>query len=126
MSTNKLYQAVFDPRSIALIGASGDEKKNTSRPQRYLKRHGYQGQLIPVNPPRAEIFGDKAWPAVLSIPREVDHAFVIVRTKAHVEFHPPLQHSSETVTNAVPRIGAARHGPSQQTACARFTPSNSD
>lgn len=82
MSTNKLYQAVFDPRSIALIGASGDEKKNTSRPQRYLKRHGYKGTLIPVNPGRDEIFGDKAYPDVLSIPGEVDHAFVMVPTKA--------------------------------------------
>lgn len=80
--TNKLYQAVFDPRSIALIGASSDEKKNTSRPQRYLKRHGYKGTLIPVNPARAEIFGDKAWPDVTSIPGEVDHAFVMVPAKA--------------------------------------------
>src|SRR5690606_4800570 len=82
MTTNKLYQAVFDPRSIALIGASSDEKKNTSRPQRYLKRHGYQGKLIPVNPGRDEVFGEKAYPDVLSIPGEVDHAFVMVPAKA--------------------------------------------
>ena len=82
MSTNKLYQAVFDPRSIALIGASSDEKKNTSRPQRYLRRHGYTGKIIPVNPARDEIFGDKAWPDVTSIPDEVDHAFVMVPAKA--------------------------------------------
>lgn len=82
MSTNKLYQAVFDPRSIALIGASGDEKKNTSRPQRYLRRHGYTGNIIPVNPGRDEIFGDKAYPDVTAIPGEVDHAFVMVPTKA--------------------------------------------
>lgn len=80
--TNKLYQAVFDPRSIALIGASGDEKKNTSRPQRYLKRHGYTGTLIPVNPGRDEIFGDKAYPDVTAIPGDVDHAFVMVPAKA--------------------------------------------
>ncbi len=80
--TNPLYQAVFDPRTIALIGASGDEKKNTSRPQRYLKRHGYTGTLIPVNPGRDEIFGDKAYPDVTSIPGHVDHAFVMVPAKA--------------------------------------------
>jgi acyl-CoA synthetase (NDP forming) len=82
MSDQKLYQAVFDPRSIALIGASSDEKKNTSRPQRYLKRHGYQGKIIPVNPGRDEIFGEKAYPDVTSIPGEVDHAFVMVPAKA--------------------------------------------
>jgi acyl-CoA synthetase (NDP forming) len=82
MSDQKLYQAVFDPRSIALIGASSDEKKNTSRPQRYLKRHGYQGKIIPVNPGRDEVFGEKAYPDVTSIPGEVDHAFVMVPAKA--------------------------------------------
>jgi len=82
MTTNKLYQAVFDPRSIALIGASSDEKKNTSRPQRYLKRHGYQGKIIPVNPGREEVFGEKAYSDVASIPSEVDHAFVMVPAKA--------------------------------------------
>jgi acyl-CoA synthetase (NDP forming) len=82
MSDQKLYQAVFDPRSIALIGASSDEKKNTSRPQRYLKRHGYRGKIIPVNPGRDEVFGEKAYPDVTSIPGEVDHAFVMVPAKA--------------------------------------------
>ncbi|MBX3664501.1 MAG: acetate--CoA ligase family protein [Burkholderiales bacterium] len=82
MSANKLYQAVFDPRSIALIGASSDEKKNTSRPQRYLKRHGYAGRIIPVNPGRDEVFGEKAYPDIASIPGEVDHAFIMVPAKA--------------------------------------------
>jgi acyl-CoA synthetase (NDP forming) len=80
--SNNLYQAVFDPRSIALIGASSDEKKNTSRPQRYLKRHGYTGKIIPVNPGRDEVFGEKAYPDVASIQGEVDHAFVMVPAKA--------------------------------------------
>ena len=56
MSNKKLYEALFAPRSVALIGASGDEKKNTSRPQRYLRKHGYTGRIIPVNPGRTEIF----------------------------------------------------------------------
>jgi acyl-CoA synthetase (NDP forming) len=80
--SKSLAQLLFNPATIALIGASGDPKKYTSRPQRYLKRHGYQGQLIPVNPARAEIFGDKAYPDVTSIPGEVDHAFVMVPAKA--------------------------------------------
>ncbi len=82
MSTSKLYQAVFAPRTIALIGASGDERKNTSRPQRYLRKHGYAGKIIPVNPGRDEIFGDKAYPDVTAIPGDVDHAFVMVPTNA--------------------------------------------
>src|SRR5215207_9562686 len=78
----ELFQALFEPRSVALVGASGDAKKNTSRPQRYLRKHGYTGQIIPVNPGRDEIFGEKAYPDLTSIPGEVDHAFIMVPAKA--------------------------------------------
>ncbi len=78
----ELFQALFEPRAIALVGASGDASKNTSRPQRYLRKHGYGGRIVPVNPGRDEIFGEKAYPDVASIPEPVDHAFVMVPAKA--------------------------------------------
>src|SRR4026209_162817 len=77
-----LFQALFEPRSIALIGASGDASKNTSRPQRYLRKHGYTGRIIPVNPGRDEIFGEKAYPDLAAIPDAVDHAFIMVPASA--------------------------------------------
>src|SRR3954469_10143366 len=82
MSVSRLTQVLFAPKSIALIGASGDASKNTSRPQRYLRKHGYRGRIIPVNPGRDEIFGEKAYPDVASIPEAVDHAFVMVPANA--------------------------------------------
>lgn len=78
----ELFQALFEPRSVALIGASGDARKNTSRPQRYLRKHGYTGRIIPINPGRDEIFGEKAYPDVTSVPEPVDHAFIMVPAKA--------------------------------------------
>ena len=48
-----LAQALFAPRSVALVGASGDEAKNTARPQRYLSKFGYAGKIFPVNPGRS-------------------------------------------------------------------------
>ena len=80
--TTPLAQALFAPRSVALIGASGDAKKNTSRPQRFLRKHGYTGRILPVNPGRAEMFGEKAYPDLLSIPDAVDHAFIMVPADA--------------------------------------------
>lgn len=73
-----LLDAVFSPRSIALIGASADASKNNARPQRFLRKHGYGGILYPVNPGRDEIFGERAYPDVGSIPGSVDHAFIMV------------------------------------------------
>ncbi len=44
----------------------------------------------------------------------------------HAEFHPPLPYSSLAVTSAVPRLSPGISHLSCKTACARFTPSNSD
>ncbi|MEK7231006.1 MAG: acetate--CoA ligase family protein, partial [Pseudomonadota bacterium] len=78
----QLAQVLFAPKSVALIGASGDAQKNTSRPQRYLRKHGYTGRIIPVNPGRDEIFGERAYPNLQSIPGAVDHAFIMVPADA--------------------------------------------
>ena len=82
MSVLPLAQALFAPESVALIGASGDAKKNTSRPQLYLRKHGYTGRVIPVNPGRDEIFGEKAYPDLASVPGQIDHAFIMVPANA--------------------------------------------
>ena len=50
-----LAQAFLRPRGVALIGASGDPKKITSRPQRFLRAAGYAGRVVPVNPGRDEV-----------------------------------------------------------------------
>jgi acyl-CoA synthetase (NDP forming) len=61
-----------------MIGASGDARKNTSRPQRFLRQHGYTGRIVPINRGRNEIFGERAYPDLTSVPDEIDHAFVMV------------------------------------------------
>ena len=78
----ELFQALFEPRAVALVGASGDARKNTSRPQRYLRKHGYKGRIIPINPGRDEMFGEKAYPDIASVPEPIDHAFIMVPAKA--------------------------------------------
>ena len=73
-----LFSALFRPRTVALVGASGDAAKNTARPQRYLRKHGYAGRIVPVNPGRAEVLGEKAYASIADIPGDVDHAFIMV------------------------------------------------
>ncbi|MFM9883980.1 MAG: acetate--CoA ligase family protein [Burkholderiales bacterium] len=77
----RFAQAVFSPRAIALIGASGDATKNTARPQRYLRKHGYPSALYPVNATRPETLGERAYPNVSAIGAPVDHAFIMVPTE---------------------------------------------
>ena len=82
-----LAQALFAPRSVALFGASGDSTKNTSRPQRFLKKHGYGGRILPINRTRDELFGEKAYPDLRAVKEPVDHAFIMV----------PAQHVPEAI-----------------------------
>lgn len=75
---NPLFEAIFSPRTVALIGASGEAGKNTARPQQYLRRHGWRGEIRPINRSRTELFGEPAWPSLDDVPGAIDHAFVMV------------------------------------------------
>ena len=52
---NPLHRALFQPRRIALIGASSDPKRLTARAQLYLRKHGYTGDVLPVHPRESEV-----------------------------------------------------------------------
>jgi len=68
----------LNPRSIAIIGASGDENKIGGRPIRYLKLAGYQGPIYPINPTRDVVQGLKAYPSLAAVEAEVDLAVIAV------------------------------------------------
>jgi len=72
-----LAQALFSPRAVALIGASGDAGKNSARPLRFLRKHGYAGRIVPINASRGEVQGERAWRSLAEAPGEIDHAFVM-------------------------------------------------
>jgi acyl-CoA synthetase (NDP forming) len=73
-----LAAALFSPRRIALIGASADPGKLTARAQIHLRRHGFAGELFPINPSAAEVLGERAYPSLAEVPGPVDHAFILL------------------------------------------------
>lgn len=78
--SRELARCLFAPRTVALVGASGDASKNTARPQRFLKKHGYTGTVVPINPTRDEIFGAKTYPTLAAAHAAlgaIDHAYVM-------------------------------------------------
>ncbi|MCB1743140.1 MAG: acetate--CoA ligase family protein [Gammaproteobacteria bacterium] len=77
-----LFRALFEPRAVALIGASNDPAKNTGRPQRFLRHHGYAGRVLPINPGREQVQGVPAYPSVAAAPGPIDHALIMVPTAA--------------------------------------------
>lgn len=72
--------ALFTPKSVALIGISDQPAKMTGGPLRFLRKHGYAGEVYPVNPRHATVQGERAYPDIASIPGPVDHAYILVNT----------------------------------------------
>ena len=73
-----LAQALFAPRAVALVGASGDATKNTARPQRFLLKHGYAGRIFPINATRPVVLGLPAFKTLEAVKEEIDHALIMV------------------------------------------------
>lgn len=66
----------FKPRTIAVIGASRNEKKVGFKVIQSLRNSGYKGIIYPVNLNATEVGGLKAYRSVKDIPGVVDLAFV--------------------------------------------------
>ncbi|MGH7044012.1 MAG: CoA-binding protein, partial [Acetobacteraceae bacterium] len=66
------------PRSVAIIGASGDPTRIGGRPIKYMKLSGFKGDVWPVNPNRPEVQGLKAYPSVADLPGTPDVAIIAV------------------------------------------------
>lgn len=69
---------LFEPRSIAVYGASSDPTKIGGRPLDFLKSSGFDGPLYPINPKAAQIQGLPAFATVSAVPGPVDLAIVAV------------------------------------------------
>ena len=59
---------LHNPSSVAIIGASDDPDKIGGRPIAFMRKYGFSGAILPVNPSRATIQGLPAYPDVASLP----------------------------------------------------------
>ena len=71
-------EAVFNPSSVAIIGASEDPSKFAFRRTRTLIDGSYKGKIYLVNPKRAELFSRKAYPSILDVDGPADLVVIIV------------------------------------------------
>jgi len=72
---------LFNPASVAVIGASEVPGKAAERRTRSLIRGGFPGKIFLINPKRDALFGRKAYPSILDIGEEVDLVMVVVAPK---------------------------------------------
>ncbi len=71
--------ALFNPKSVAIVGASSRLDSISGRPLKLLKRYGYKGNIYPVNPKYEELAGYKCYPSISSLPETPDVVMVGVR-----------------------------------------------
>jgi len=82
ISGKPLSNVLLNPRSIALVGASDDPRKTASRPLQYLRRTGYAGRVYPINPNKATVLGEAAWPSLSALPEIPESVFLLASTSA--------------------------------------------
>jgi acetate---CoA ligase (ADP-forming) len=76
---------LFNPKSVVIVGASGDASKTSGRPVAYLQKHGYTGVIYPVNPKAAQVGNLACYQSIEAIPEVPDIAIVLLGAeRAHI------------------------------------------
>lgn len=78
-------KAMSSPESVVIYGASNDPDKIGGRPISYMKKFGYSGTLIPVNPRRSEVQGLPAFGSLKESGQSAEAAIVAVGGRDAVE-----------------------------------------
>lgn len=70
--------ALFNPRSIAIVGATEDTNRIGGVPLALMIERGYTGRLIPINPKYENVQGLPAFPSLAAAGGPIDIAIVAV------------------------------------------------
>jgi acetyltransferase len=73
-----MLHSLFNPRSVAVIGASTRELHIGNRIVKNLLDFGFKGPVYPINPKADEIRGIKAYPSILDVPTDVDVVHMVI------------------------------------------------
>jgi acetyltransferase len=79
--SNLNIKYLFEPESIAVIGAARDENKIGYKILKNILTGGYQGKIYPVNPQGGEILGLKASRNIEEVNGPVDVASIVIPAK---------------------------------------------
>ena len=75
--SNKL-KALFEPKSVALIGASSKTFSIGNVIIKNLIHYKFKGPIYPINPKEDEIRGLKAYKSILDVPGDVELAHIVI------------------------------------------------
>jgi acetyltransferase len=81
MSENHDISYFFNPKSIAVVGASATVGKVGNTVLNNIIKSGYKGKIFPINPRAEEICGHKCCNSVLNVPEDIDVAIFVIPGK---------------------------------------------
>ena len=74
----KRFAPLFEPKTVAVVGASS---RGTALPNVFIRRlleHGYPGAIYPIHPSAAVVEGLTAYPSLQLAPAAVDYAYIAI------------------------------------------------
>ena len=83
-SEETISRIIEECHTIAVVGLSSDTWRPSNSVSNYMRRSGYR--VIPVNPNETEVFGEKAYADLASVPEKIDLVDVFRRSE---EAEPP-------------------------------------
>lgn len=76
-----MLHSLFNPKSVAVIGASSKELSIGNRIIKNLMEFGYKGAIYPINPKADTIRDIKAYPSILDVPGDIDLVHIVIPNK---------------------------------------------
>jgi uncharacterized protein len=68
-SDQELRSMLGEAKTIAVVGLSSDPNRASHGVARYLQRKGYR--IVPINPNETEVLGERAYPTLTDVPKEI-------------------------------------------------------
>jgi acyl-CoA synthetase (NDP forming) len=75
---SKSLEFLFNPESIAIVGASENTTTYGYSFMQHLLNYGFKGKLYPINPRLPEIAGVRAYPSLEAVPGNIDYVIHLI------------------------------------------------
>jgi len=77
-SIQQALRSLFEPKTVAVVGASKNPKKWGYRALQLLIKYQYKGEIFPINPKYKSVLGYPCYSDIVNVPKPVDVALVTV------------------------------------------------
>jgi predicted CoA-binding protein len=96
ITSNEIKDILTKVKTIAIVGLSPKEERDSNKVARYLQQEGYR--IIPVNPNYDEILGLESYPSLSDVPEEIDVVDIFRRPSVVQEIvEPAIQKGAKVI-----------------------------